>query len=323
MTRPADRRGDRRVLEIQLGLAQGGARLGHLRLDAHRLRAADRHLAPPAAGLAERGLGRLELPARLGQRHLLRGHLGFGLGDLGVRHVHALPRRLDGRLAGPERGLRVVELLTRDQPAIEQLPHAPVIEARALEVRLARRDVGLRRLDGRPPRHEPAAPLLQRPPRAVDTERRPRHGRLGARDLAAGGLVRHGHALGRHVEPARRGRERRPGLVDLHLQVPRIQARERRPRRHLLVVAHEDFQNGAAHAGADRRDVPLDERVVGRDVAAPVAPGVDAVRAGGQHDEAEEDEDQGAPGRRRAKVAEASRVSRSVTMARRRGAARA
>jgi hypothetical protein len=97
------------------------------------------------------------------------------------------------------------------------------------------------------------------------------------------------------MEPARRGRQRRPGLVHLHLQVPRIQARQRRPRRHLLVVAHEDFQHGASHPRTDRRDVSLDEGVIGRDVAVPVAPGVDAVRAGGQHDEADEDKDQSTP----------------------------
>ena len=119
-----DRRGDRRVLEVQLGLAQRRARLGHLRLGAGRLRAADRHLAPPAAGIAQRGLGLLALPAGLGERHLLAGQLGLGLGHLGARGVEALARRLERRPRRLERALRVVELLTRDQRALEQLLRA-------------------------------------------------------------------------------------------------------------------------------------------------------------------------------------------------------
>src|SRR5439155_1457994 len=43
-----DRREDRRVLEVELGLLQGGARLGHLRLRAGRLGAAYRHFIPAA-----------------------------------------------------------------------------------------------------------------------------------------------------------------------------------------------------------------------------------------------------------------------------------
>jgi len=42
----------------------------------------------------------------------------------------------------------VVELLTRNELAAEQLLHPSAIEACAIEVRLARRDVGRRRLHG-------------------------------------------------------------------------------------------------------------------------------------------------------------------------------
>ena len=85
----------RRVLEVQLGLAQHRARLGHLRLGAGRLRAADRHLAAAAPGVAERGVGLLALPTRLGQRDFLAGHLRLGLRHLGPRDVEALAGRVE------------------------------------------------------------------------------------------------------------------------------------------------------------------------------------------------------------------------------------
>src|SRR5439155_1015996 len=132
-----DRREDRRVLEVEPGLLQGGARLGHLRLRAGRLGAANRHLTPAAPGVPEPRLGRLALPARLRQRHLLTGQLGFGLRHLGARPVEASPGRFEGRAGHPERAVGVVELLTRNQLAAEQLLHPSAIEARSIEVRLA------------------------------------------------------------------------------------------------------------------------------------------------------------------------------------------
>ena len=285
-----DGRGDRRVFEVQLGLAQRRARLGQLRLGARLLRAAHGHLAAPAAGVADRVLGLLALPARLRQHDLLRGHLRLGLGHLGVGDIEPLPRRLQRRASRLERVVRVVEVLTRDELALEQLGGAPAVEARAVEVRLARRDLGLRGLHGGRPRTQLAAALVERARGAVDAEHGPRRRRLGDADLAARGALGHGNAGGGRAQATLRGGQRRAGLVDLDLEIARVQPHERRARGHLLVVAHEQLEHGAAHARAHRRDVGLDEGVVGRDVAVPVPPEPDAVHGRAQGDDAEGDE---------------------------------
>ena len=89
--------------------------------------------------------------------------------------------------------------------------------------------------------------LVDHAPDAVDAERRPRRRRLGEGDLTASGLVRHGHARGSGPKVAFRRHQRGPGLVDFHLEITRVQAHERGPRRHLLVVAREHLHHGAAH----------------------------------------------------------------------------
>src|SRR4030095_16852867 len=63
--------------------------------------------------------------------------------------AEALPPRADACRRGLEQALRVIELLSCDQLALEQLADPPAIESSPLVLRLARRDGGLRRLRGR------------------------------------------------------------------------------------------------------------------------------------------------------------------------------
>ena len=83
--------------------------------------------------------------------------------------------------------------------------------------------------------------------------------------------------------------------MHLHLEVARVQPHQGHPGRHLLVVAYEDLQHRPAHARAHRGDVGLDEGVVGRHVAVPVAPGPHAPDDGGEDHDAQHHEDDDAP----------------------------
>ena len=76
----------------------------------------------------------------------------------------------------------------------------------------------------------------------------------------------------RGVAPGSRLAPARPFLIDLGLQIARIDAHQHVAGLHLLVVVHRHFQHAAVDFGGDRDNVAIHLRVVGGDAVAIVQP---------------------------------------------------
>ena len=148
VTRPADGRADRRVLEIQLGLGQVGEGLVQSTAGGVDLRLAHADLLALAERAGQRRAGLVDAPRGLDQGRHLTLHRGRRLLCLAIRLAQAVARRVGCRPGALERGLRVVHVLPRDQLSAEELDQPVAIEASPLEVRGGRADARVRGGDG-------------------------------------------------------------------------------------------------------------------------------------------------------------------------------
>ena len=239
-----------RVLDVQLRLCDDGFLLRHLRIRGAGVRFNRRDLCRHCRCRRQAGRGLREL--------------ALGLRLAALHDVDVLLCQHDCRLRRLQRRLRL--LLGRDHEVVLLVRHF-VLRDERLEARLVlrrARQVRFRLALSRLRRRQARLRRLDVARRQVDTGLRVLPLRLRAGQLRARHRRVDGDARARRLRRrARFGQVGfRPG--ERHLQVARIDLDEHVALLHFLVVSHQDPLDRAADLRGDRRDVPVDLRVVGR-----------------------------------------------------------